>query len=193
MYCPNCKQEFDGKFCSECGTKLIEKTQRICPNCNIEVESKFCPECGAKIVEMTAGTTGEKESSETYFQTAEDYFYGKNGKQKDDEAAAQNYLKAAELGHLESFYCLGNMLKEVCEFEDAFGCFQQAAEQGHAASQYELGFAYSLGFGTEQNDEESLKWYRKAAEQGHKEAIEFLEELEERAPAGGEDEATIFE
>ena len=25
MYCPNCKQEFPGKFCPECGTKLIEK------------------------------------------------------------------------------------------------------------------------------------------------------------------------
>ena len=25
MYCPNCKQEYDGKFCPECGTKLIDK------------------------------------------------------------------------------------------------------------------------------------------------------------------------
>lgn len=25
MYCPNCNKEFDGKFCPECGTKLIEK------------------------------------------------------------------------------------------------------------------------------------------------------------------------
>ena len=25
MFCPNCKQEYDGKFCPECGTKLIEK------------------------------------------------------------------------------------------------------------------------------------------------------------------------
>jgi len=25
MYCPNCKQEYDGKFCPECGAKLIEK------------------------------------------------------------------------------------------------------------------------------------------------------------------------
>ena len=25
MYCPNCKQEYEGKFCPECGTKLIEK------------------------------------------------------------------------------------------------------------------------------------------------------------------------
>ena len=24
MYCPNCKQEYEGKFCPECGTKLIE-------------------------------------------------------------------------------------------------------------------------------------------------------------------------
>lgn len=25
MYCPNCNKEFDGKFCQECGTKLIEE------------------------------------------------------------------------------------------------------------------------------------------------------------------------
>ena len=25
MYCPKCKKEYDGKFCPECGTKLIEK------------------------------------------------------------------------------------------------------------------------------------------------------------------------
>ena len=25
MYCPNCKEEFGGKFCPECGTKLVER------------------------------------------------------------------------------------------------------------------------------------------------------------------------
>ncbi len=28
MYCPNCKQEFPGKFCPECGTKLVESPKQ---------------------------------------------------------------------------------------------------------------------------------------------------------------------
>lgn len=35
MYCPNCKQEFDGKFCPECGTKLIEKPATSGVNLNL--------------------------------------------------------------------------------------------------------------------------------------------------------------
>lgn len=35
MYCPNCKQEYDGKFCPECGTKLIEKPALSGANLNL--------------------------------------------------------------------------------------------------------------------------------------------------------------
>lgn len=56
MYCPNCKIEVEkGKFCPECGEKLIEpEVVNYCPNCEMVVEKgKFCPECGAKLVQRT--------------------------------------------------------------------------------------------------------------------------------------------
>ena len=40
------------------------------------------------------------------------------------------------------------------------------AENGHAASQVNLGAMYENGEGVEQNDNEALKWYRKASTQG---------------------------
>ena len=35
MYCPNCKQEYEGKFCPECGTKLIESPDSTGVNINL--------------------------------------------------------------------------------------------------------------------------------------------------------------
>lgn len=47
MYkCTNCGNEFDGKFCPECGTKRVE--QLICPDCGTQATAgvRFCSECG---------------------------------------------------------------------------------------------------------------------------------------------------
>jgi len=41
------------------------------------------------------------------------------------------------------------------------------AEAGDATAQYNLGVMYSKGEGVAQNDQEAVKWYRLAAEQGH--------------------------
>ena len=43
----------------------------------------------------------------------------------------------------------------------------QAAEQGYAPAQFNLGNMYANGEGVPENDTEAVKWYRKAAEQGH--------------------------
>ena len=43
---------------------------------------------------------------------------------------------------------------------------RQAAEQGDASAQRELGARYSHGEGVPQDYQEAVKWYRKAAEQG---------------------------
>ncbi|KAH3728281.1 hypothetical protein DPMN_054235 [Dreissena polymorpha] len=56
MKCPKCGIEGDGKFCQECGTKLVVKAKVVlCPGkdddgipCNAEISSdqKFCKNCG---------------------------------------------------------------------------------------------------------------------------------------------------
>ena len=42
----------------------------------------------------------------------------------------------------------------------------QAAAQGNAAAQYNLGVVYAEGRGVRQNDAEAARWFRKAADQG---------------------------
>ena len=49
-----------------------------------------------------------------------------------------------------------------------------AAEQGDAESQYELGTRYFLGDDVSQDYAEAAKWFLKAAEQGHIEAQYYL-------------------
>ena len=44
--------------------------------------------------------------------------------------------------------------------------WRQAAEQGDASAQSNLGFAYGTGKGVPQDDAEAIRWYRLAAEQG---------------------------
>ena len=54
---------------------------------------------------------------------------------------------------------------------------RQAAEDGDARAQYELGWKYHWGRGVPENTVEAMKWYRKAAEQGYAEAQNQLGEM----------------
>ena len=47
------------------------------------------------------------------------------------------------------------------------GDYKQAAEQGDAEAQYNLGYAYKDGKGVEQDDKQAVKWWTKSAEQGN--------------------------
>ena len=66
-----------------------------------------------------------------------------------------------------------NTLNEDIEF------LKNKAENGDPETQYCLGFCYENGIGVPEDKAEAVNWYRKAAEQGHKEAAEALKRLSE--------------
>jgi len=55
--------------------------------------------------------------------------------------------------------------------------FAKAAKQGDPEAQYKLGLMYRDGLGVTQNKSESRRWLRKAANNGHGEAKQALDEL----------------
>ena len=54
----------------------------------------------------------------------------------------------------------------VPDFKETF----QAAEQGDAEAQFNLGKMYDKGQGVRQDDVQAVQWYRRAAEQGYAKA-----------------------
>ena len=60
------------------------------------------------------------------------------------------------------------------DFAEAVKWWRQAAEQGYAGAQYNLGVCYEKGEGVAQDSSEAVKWFRQAAEQGVAEAQFWL-------------------
>ena len=84
--------------------------------------------------EATCNTCAE--DAETCYQTAEDYYYGRNGKNEDNDEAAKWYLKAAEQGHADAQYKLGDC------YENGWG----VEEDADAAAEFlkTFGVKYSV-------------------------------------------------
>jgi len=84
------------------------------------------------------------------------------------EKAAENYLKAAELGHIPSqikiaeLYASGKGVAE--DLQKSFEWYKKAAEQGDVHSQIILGRCYEEGKIVAKNLNEAAKWFYKAKE-----------------------------
>ena len=61
----------------------------------------------------------------------------------------------------------GGLAVMVLLAQDDLNTVRQAAEQGDATAQFNLGIMYASGEGVPKDDAEAVRWYRKAAEQGH--------------------------
>ena len=103
-------------------------------------------------------------------EKGEDYYYGRNGVEKDYSEAVKWYRKAAERGDATGQVNLGYMYKNGLgvekDFSEAVKWYRMAAEQGDADGQTKLGYMYRDGLGVEKDYSEALKWYRMASEQG---------------------------
>ena len=62
--------------------------------------------------------------------------------------------------------------------EEAVKWYREAAEQGHADAQCNLGDMYCYGLGVPEDCEEAAKWYQKAARQGITAAQKALAKME---------------
>jgi TPR repeat protein len=104
------------------------------------------------------------------------YDHGR-GVRQDDAKAVVWYRKAAEQGHADAQYNLGNMLGDgrgvARDVRLAMHWLHKSADQGIDSAQFNLAMKYhhepSL-----RNHEQAAKWYLKAADQNHLNAITNL-------------------
>ena len=61
---------------------------------------------------------------------------------------------------------VGGLAVMVLSAQDDLDTVRQAAEQGDATAQFNLGLMYANGEGVPEDDAEAVRWYRMAAEQG---------------------------
>ena len=64
----------------------------------------------------------------------------------------------------------GGLAVMVLSAQDNLDTVRQAADQGDADAQNNLGFRYAEGRGVPQDDAEAARWFRLAAEQGYADA-----------------------
>jgi TPR repeat protein len=74
-------------------------------------------------------------------------------------------------------YLMGTGVRQ--DIAEALKWYRQAAEQGHALAQYNLGMRYKDGKGVAQDPVEAYKWLSLAATRGVQSATEVSEALQQ--------------
>ncbi|MGM9833435.1 MAG: toll/interleukin-1 receptor domain-containing protein [Candidatus Limisoma sp.] len=91
-------------------------------------------------------------------------------KTKTDQEESISLSKIVDIGH--DYYFGTNGKRQ--DYAEAVKLYRQAAEQGDAKGQYNLGYCYYYGFGVGRDRTKATDWFRKSAKQGYIEAQESL-------------------
>lgn len=99
------------------------------------------------------------------------YQNGGPGVERNDKAAFQWYLKAAESGDSNgeamAGMCYEKGLGVGQDLAAAVSWYRKSADHGNVLGQMLVGWAYEAGKGVQTNETEAEKWLAKAAESGH--------------------------
>lgn len=104
------------------------------------------------------------------------------GQKADKKKAAEYFFESAKRGNPHAQYNVATLYEEgtviPIDLSAAFYWFKQAASQNDSRSQYKLGYYYLEGIGTKKNYIEAMRWFAIAAENGNKDAIKLLQEID---------------
>jgi len=125
--------------------------KRICEGCNFSVQKRgmfdcaFCrtpmPEDDALRLAMLQKRVDANDPEATFFLGSQ-YFYGRNGVEKDVKRATELLTQAAEHGSIDAHFELGNRFYNEEGVQDetkAVRHWEKAAMQGHAEARFKLG------------------------------------------------------
>lgn len=122
------------------------------------------PEVGALRAKAEAG------DAQAQYALGSRYLTGK-GVERDEDAAATWFERAAQGGHAGAQYLLGASYYtgdgRARNDARAFSWLTKAAGQGHPRAQYMLAGAFTKGRGVAPDPAWAARWYGKAAQQGH--------------------------
>lgn len=108
-------------------------------------------------------------------------------------AELQELFAKAQAGDAQSQLHLGEAYTRRKNYEEAVRWFRQAADQGNARAQMDMGIDYENGRGVEQDFGQALNWYRKSADQGNMAAEYFLGRLYQNGKGVDKDQAKARE
>ena len=109
------------------------------------------------------------------------HFYGR-GVPENEQTALAMARKSAAAGNVDAMYFLGTMFvfgDEAPKLVDdpdreAAKWFFEAAKDSHPDAEYGLGLMFLAGKGVVQDQNEAIKWIRRAASHGHSGAQSFV-------------------
>lgn len=105
----------------------------------------------------------------------DDYQQGSRSYAQGDVMTAMTRLKsAADAGHAAAQALYAQILDRADSDDEAVSYYRKSAEQGDADGQFGYGSMLASGEGIKRNPEEGRQWITRAADQGHRLAINEL-------------------